>query len=267
MGRLEKKVSIVTGGASGIGRSCALALAAEGSVVMIGDIDEKGGIETCEAIGAAGGAAHFSPLDVARENDWQTMIAMTAQKFGALHILVNNAAICISRPLLEMSFESWRRQMSINLDGLFLGTKAALPLMEKSGGGSIVNMSSVAGLRGVAGMSGYCASKGGVRLFTKAVALECAQARNHIRVNSVHPGSIETPIWLKLGNDGKMPSADARRNSDTMAEIRAAGASVTPVGHSGMPADIASGVVFLASDESRFITGSELIIDGGVMAG
>lgn len=267
MGRLDKRVAIVTGGASGIGRACALELATEGATVIIGDVDEKGGIETCEAIGANGGVAHFCPLDVAREHDWKMIVAMTAQKFGALHILVNNAAICISRPILEMSFESWRRQMSINLDGLFLGTKVALPLMAKSGGGSIINMSSVAGLRGVAGMSGYCASKGGVRLFTKAIALECAQARNNIRVNSVHPGSIETPIWLKLGNDGEMPAADARRNSDAMAEIRAAGAAVTPVGHSGAPADIAAGVVFLASDESRFITGTELIIDGGVMAG
>ncbi|MEJ1968527.1 MAG: SDR family NAD(P)-dependent oxidoreductase [Rhizomicrobium sp.] len=118
-----------------------------------------------------------APLDVAQEDDWKTIVAMTAQKFGALHILVNNAAICIARPLLEMSFESWRRQMAINLDGLFLGTKAALPLMARSGGGSIVNMSSVAGLRGIPGMSGYCAAKGGVRLFTKAIALECAQAR------------------------------------------------------------------------------------------
>jgi len=267
MARLDKRIAIVTGGASGIGRACALALAAEGAVVMIGDVDDKGGIETCEAIAANGGVAHFCSLDVARELDWKMIVDMTAQKFGALHILVNNAAICISRPLLEMSFESWRRQMAINLDGLFLGTKSALPLMEKSGGGSIINMSSVAGLRGVPGMSGYCASKGGVRMFTKAIALECAQARNNIRVNSVHPGAIETPIWLKLGNDGEMPAANERRNTDTMAEIRAAGAAATPVGHSGVPADIAAGVVFLASDESRFITGTELVIDGGVMAG
>jgi NAD(P)-dependent dehydrogenase (short-subunit alcohol dehydrogenase family) len=267
MARLSNKVAIVTGGASGIGRACALALAAEGAAVMIGDIDEAGGAETCDAIAANGGVPHFCPLDVTRPDDWNAIVSLTSQKLGALHILVNNAAICIARPLLEMSFESWRRQMAINLDGLFLGTKAALPLMEKSGGGAIVNMSSVAGLRGVPGMSGYCASKGGVRMFTKVVALECAAARNNVRVNSVHPGSIETPIWLKLGNDGEMPRADARRNTDTMAEIRAAGAAATPLGHSGTPADIASGVVFLASDEARFITGTELVIDGGVMAG
>src|ERR1700753_601732 len=124
MARLTGKVAIVTGGASGIGRACALALAAEGAVVMIGDVDDKGATETCDAIAANGGAAHVCPLDVAREDDWKMIVAMTAQKFGALHILVNNAAICIARPLLEMSFESWRRQMAINLDGLFLGTRA-----------------------------------------------------------------------------------------------------------------------------------------------
>ncbi|HEY0107270.1 MAG TPA: glucose 1-dehydrogenase [Rhizomicrobium sp.] len=267
MARLDKRVAVVTGGASGIGRACALALAAEGAAVMIGDIDETGGAETRDAIAANGGSAQFRRLDVTKEDDWDAFVAATARQFGALHVLVNNAGICISRPLLEMSFESWRRQMAINLDGLFLGTKAALPLMAKSGGGAIVNLSSVAGLRGVAGMSGYCATKGGVRLFTKAVALECAQARNNIRVNSIHPGAIETPIWLKLGNDGDMPAPDARRNSDAMAEIRAAGAAVTPLGHSGVPADIAAGVVFLASDDARFITGTELVIDGGVMAG
>jgi NAD(P)-dependent dehydrogenase (short-subunit alcohol dehydrogenase family) len=164
-----------------------------------------------------------------------------------------------------MSFESWRRELAINLDSVFLGTKAALPLMVKSGGGSVINISSVAGLKGIAGMTGYCAAKGGVRLFTKAAALECAQARNGVRVNSIHPGAIETPIWLKLGNDGLLP--EGRRNADAMADIRAAGEAATPLGYTGQPDDIAAGVVFLASEESRFMTGAELVIDGGVMAG
>jgi NAD(P)-dependent dehydrogenase (short-subunit alcohol dehydrogenase family) len=267
MNRLENKIAIVTGGASGIGRAIAVALAAEGATVLVGDVDEPGSLETCRLIENAGGKAHFWPLDVSSEDDWKRLAAMTAEKFRSLHILVNNAAICISRPLLEMSFDNWRRQMAINLDGLFLGTKATLPLMAESGGGSIVNLSSVAGLRGVPGMSGYCASKGGVRMFTKAVALECAQARNDIRVNSVHPGSIETPIWLKLGNDGALPGADARRNADVMADIRAAGAAATPVGRSGTPQDVAAGVIYLVSDAARFVTGTELVIDGGVMAG
>jgi len=267
MGRLENRVSIVTGGGSGIGRGCAIALAAEGALVIVGDVDQKGAADTCQTIIAKGGIAHARLLDVASEAAWTAFIAEVEREFGAVQVLVNNAGICISRSLLEMSFESWRRQMSINLDGIFLGTKAALPLMAKSGGGSIINVSSVAGLKGIAGMSGYCASKGGVRLFTKAVALECAQLKNNIRVNSVYPGAIETPIWLKLGNNGELPASDARRNEDAMEQIRAAGAAATPMGQSGVPADIASGIVFLASDESRFITGSELVIDGGVMAG
>ena len=267
MTRLENRIAVVTGGASGIGQACALALAAEGAAVVIGDIDKDAAMQTSQAIIANGGKSRAMPLDVASEDNWDQFIAMVDRQFGALHVLVNNAGICISKPLLEMSFASWRRQIAINLDSLFLGTRAALPLMARSGGGSIINMSSVAGLRGVPGMSGYCATKAGVRLFTKAVALECAQAGNGVRVNSVHPGAIETPIWLKLGNDGLMPTSDARRNVDDMAAIRAAGDAATPMGHAGVPADIASGVVFLASDESRFMTGTELVIDGGVMAG
>jgi NAD(P)-dependent dehydrogenase (short-subunit alcohol dehydrogenase family) len=267
MGKLQNKIAIVTGGGSGIGRGCAIAFAAEGASVIAADVDSKGASETCEAIAANGGTACARALDVASEESWTSFMASVEAEFGALHVLVNNAGICISRPLLEMSFESWRRQMSINLDGVFLGTKAALPLMTKSGGGSVINISSVAGLKGIPGMSGYCATKGGVRLFTKAIALECAGLKNKVRVNSVHPGAIETPIWLKLGNEGRMPSTDARLNTDAMENIRAAGAAATPIGHAGVPADIAAGVVFLASDDAQFITGTELVIDGGVMAG
>ncbi len=267
MAKLLDKVAIVTGGGSGIGRACSLALAREGARVIVADVDAKGASETSEEIASIGGTACVKVLDVANEKNWSTLMASIEAEFEALHVLVNNAGICISRPLLEMSFESWRRQMSINLDGVFLGTKAALPLMTKSGGGSVINVSSVAGLKGIPGMSGYCATKAGVTLFTKAIALEFAGLKNNVRVNSVHPGAIETPIWLKLDNDGVMPSSDARLNSDAMAEIRAAGAAATPIGHAGAPADIAAGVVFLASDDARFITGAELVIDGGVMAG
>jgi len=267
MGRLENRIAVVTGGASGIGRGCVLALANEGAHVVVGDIDENGMAETCAAIEAEKGTARWKLLDVASEASWTSFIDYVAREFGALHVLVNNAGICISRRLLDMSFEAWRRQMSINLDGIFLGSKAALPLMERSGLGAIINISSVAGLKGIPGMTGYCASKGGVWLFTKALALECAHAKNNIRVNSIHPGAIETPIWLKLGNDGVLPASDDGRNSDAMEDVRAAGAAATPVGHAGLPADIAAGVVYLASDAARFVTGTELIIDGGVMAG
>lgn len=267
MKKLAGRIALVTGGASGIGRGTAVALANEGAKVVIADINEKGGEETCALAATSDGKAVSRWLDVSQESDWDKLISAVERDFGALHILVNNAAICISKSILEMSFESWRRQMSINLDSLFLGSKRALPLLARSGGGSIINISSTAGIQGIANMTGYCASKGGVRLFTKALALECALAKNNVRVNSIHPGAIETPIWLKLGNDGEMPSGDARRNSQRMEEIRAAGVAATPLGHTGVPADIAAGVVFLASDDARFITGTELIIDGGVTAG
>lgn len=267
MGRVDGKVTLVTGAASGIGRGCAIALAGEGARVIVADIDEKGGAETCALIRETGGTARFRHLNVTDETEWLSALASAREEFGGLHVLVNNAGICIAVSLSDMSLATWRRQMAINLDGVFLGTKYAVPLIASSGGGSIVNLSSVAGLKGIAGISGYCASKGGVRLFTKAVALECAQAKNKVRVNSIHPGAIETPIWVKMANDGELPAPDARRNSDIMEQARAASIAATPLGFSGLPSDIGAGVVYLASDESRFVTGIELVIDGGVMAG
>ena len=262
MGRLSGKVALVTGAGGGIGRACALAMAGEDATLTVTDIDEAGGRKTCAMIASAGGRASFHEHDVASEQSWDRVLSHV----DALHVLVNNAGICIATPLAQMTYESWRRQFAINMDGTFLGTKRALPLLAQSGGGSIINMSSVAGLKGVAGLSGYCATKGAVRLFTKAVALECAHAGNKVRVNSIHPGAIETPIWVKMGHDGTLPP-DASGYGDAMDAARTASVAATPLGHAGAPQDIAAGVVFLASDESRFITGSELVIDGGVMAG
>jgi NAD(P)-dependent dehydrogenase (short-subunit alcohol dehydrogenase family) len=267
MSQMKGKVALVTGAGSGIGRGTAIALAEAGATVIAADVDEKGGRETCAAIAEAGGKARFQKLDVTREADWEALIASIGREFDRLDVLVNNAGICISKPVLEMSLELWRKQMAVNLDGVFIGTKAALPLMARAGGGSIVNISSVAGIRGIAGLAGYCASKAGVHLFTKAVALECARAKNGVRVNSIHPGAIETPIWLKLGHDGELPPGEHGVNEDRMEQVRANSARVTPVGHAGVPADIAAGVVFLASDAARFVTGTELVIDGGVAAG
>ncbi len=263
MGRLNGKIALVTGAGSGIGRGTAIALAAEGAEVVVTDLDEKGGAESCAAIRAEGGRASFRRHDVANEASWLEVLAKSEE----LHVLVNNAGICVASSLAEMSYETWRRQLAVNLDSMFFGTKHAIPIMTRSGGGSIVNVSSVAGLKGIAGLSGYCASKGGVRLFTKAIALECAAAKNNIRVNSIHPGAIETPIWVKMGFDGEMPPPDAVKYSNAMEQARAASVAATPVRHAGVPADIAAGVVFLASDEARFVTGTELVIDGGVMAG
>ncbi|MHB8529014.1 MAG: glucose 1-dehydrogenase [Caulobacteraceae bacterium] len=262
MAGLTGKVALVTGGASGIGKASALALAREGARVIVADIDEEAGRKACHEIGEA---SRFQRLDVVRAIDWREAVDEIERREGVLHILVNNAAICIATPLLEMSHASWRRQMEINLDGVFLGTKAAIPLIARSGGGSIVNISSVAGLKGVAGLAGYCATKGGVRLFTKAVALECAQAGNAIRVNSVHPGGIETPIWLKMANEGIMPEIGDNSLAERMAETRARAERATPLGFAGQPQDIAAGVIYLCSEAARFVTGSELVIDGGAL--
>jgi NAD(P)-dependent dehydrogenase (short-subunit alcohol dehydrogenase family) len=267
MGRVEGKVALVTGAASGIGRGCAIALAREGARVIVADVDAEGARETCRLVDAQGGDARTQALDVADEAAWASAVESVRRDGVGLDILVNNAALCIRATVLEMSLEAWRRQASVNLDGVFLGVRAILPLMAESGGGSIVNISSVAGLKGVAGLSGYCATKGGVRLFTKAVALECAQARNGVRVNSVHPGSIETPIWVKMGNAGEMPKVGANAIEHIIDEIRTVAAEVTPLGFSGAPEDVAGAVLYLCSEAARFVTGAELVVDGGVYAG
>jgi len=266
MASLVGKVALVTGAASGIGRACAEVLARAGASVVATDIDEAGLAETCLGIQVAGGEVEGQKLDVEEEADWVQVMGSIQAAGRGLHILVNNAALCIYSPLSEMTLASWRRQNAVNLDSVFLGTRAALGPMTRSGGGSVVNISSVAGLKGIAGLSGYCASKGGVRLFTKAVALECATARNGIRVNSIHPGSIETPIWVKMQHGGDMPQG-ANSIDEIMTETRTIAAAATPLGFSGSPEDIAEGVLYLCSEAARFVTGSELVIDGGVFAG
>ncbi|MDZ4370412.1 MAG: SDR family oxidoreductase [Phenylobacterium sp.] len=256
------KVALVTGAGSGIGRACAQLLRQEGARVFAADVDLAGLAETC------GGQDGPEPLelDVTSESAWKDVIDRVRREAGGLHALINNAGICISASIADTTYEIWRRQQAVNLDGVFLGVRAALPLMEASGGGSIVNVSSVAGLNGVPGLSGYCATKGGVRLFTKAVALECAAARNGVRVNSVHPGAIETPIWAKMQNDGRMPPG-TNSAEEMMASAREVSVQVTPLGFAGAPQDIAEGVLYLCSDAARFVTGAELVIDGGVHAG
>lgn len=262
---LAGKVALVTGAASGIGRECAFALADEGVALIVADIDHAGGGEVCREIAARGRRARFQPLDVASEDGWREAMVVAERHEGALHILVNNAAVCIATPILKMSYASWRRQIEVNLDSVFLGTRAAMPLMAASGGGSVVNISSVAGLKGIAGLAGYSATKGGVRLFTKAAALECAHEKNNVRINSIHPGGVETPIWLKMANDGVMPDAGANVLAAQMEETRVQAARATPLGFAGQPSDIAAGVVYLCSDGARFVTGSELVIDGGAL--
>lgn len=261
-GRVEGKVALVTGGASGIGRGCAERLAREGATVVVTDLQDAKGAEVVAAIVAAGGKADYLHHDVTSEQAWIDIIAAIKAKHGRLDTLVNNAGIGISASVLEMSLADFQRQTAINLDGVFLGVKHSIPLIrEGKRGGSIINMSSVAGLKGSAILAGYCATKGGVRLFTKSVAMECANAKDGIRVNSVHPGIIETPIWDTIMGTGE-PGDNARPARPVV--LDAMTAEGVPLGVKGYPEDIANGVLWLASDESRYVTGAELVIDGGL---
>ena len=257
--RIDGKVAIVTGAASGIGAACAEALARAGARVVATDIDRAGGEAVAVKVSAAGGEALFLDQDVTDEARWPQVMAAAEARFGRLDIMVANAGIAVMGPLETMSLADWKRQQAINLDGVFLAIKHAIPAMRRSGGGSIIVMSSVAGLRGSAGLGAYCATKGGVRLLAKAAALEVAADK--IRVNSVHPGIIDTPIWGKIAAS---PGAGGR-NAPIDPNERAS--QVVPLGVAGQAQDIADGVLFLASDASRHVTGSELVIDGGMTAG
>jgi len=190
------------------------------------------------------------------------VVAEVMKRYGRLDVLVSNAGIGIAVPsITEMSFSDWRRQTAINLDGVFLSVKHCLPAMRKTGGGSVIMMSSLAGLRGSATLSGYCATKGGVRLFAKAIAMECATFGDGIRVNSVHPGIIDTPIWGKIPTEAAGAGQNAPIDPDERAKM------ATPLGRAGEAIEIAQGVLYLASDASRYVTGTELVIDGGMNAG
>lgn len=259
MGRLAGRVALVSGGASGIGKASAMRLAEEGAKVVVADIDAELGQQTVSAIQENAGTATFMQLDVTSESQWQECVAATVDVYGGLNILVNNAGIAVGGSILTMTLEDWQRQQAINLDGVFLGVKYAIPAMIESGNGSVINISSVAGIKGSANLAAYNATKGGVRLFTKGVARECSASRWPVRVNSVHPGVIETPIWDKM-NPELLDTGMNTMDLESMAE------QVVPTGQLGKPLDIANGVVFLASDESSYMTGTELIIDGGLCA-
>src|SRR6476661_696588 len=242
-GQVQGKVALVTGGASGIGEAVCELLAREGASVAVTDVDDLKGPEVVARIRKASGEASFWHHDVTSEERWIEVVAEVMKRYGRLDVLVSNAGIGIAVPsITDMSLADWRRQTAINLDGVFLSVKYGLPLMRKTGGGSVIMMSSQAGLRGAAGLAGYCATKGGVRLFAKAVAMECASFGDGIRVNSVHPGIIDTPIW------GKIP-AGAGANAPIDPEERAKLA--TPLGRAGQAEEIAQGVLYLASDASR----------------
>ena len=263
MGQVEGKVALVTGAASGIGAACARTLAREGARVVLTDINDAGGAEQVAAIKKAGGQAVYLNHDVSSEERWAQVVAEIDKTFGQLDVMVSNAGIAIgAMSITQMSLADWRKQTAINLDGVFLSVKHCIPLMKKSGGGSIVMMSSIAGLRGSPILAGYCATKGGVRLFAKSIAMECAQNNDNIRVNSVHPGIIDTPIWGKIPREA---TTGVGHNTPMRAEDLAKAG--VPLGFAGEAQDIANGVLFLASDASRYVTGAEIVIDGGITAG
>jgi NAD(P)-dependent dehydrogenase (short-subunit alcohol dehydrogenase family) len=257
--RLAGKVACITGAASGIGRATALLFAREGAMVVATDIQADHGEALVEQIAAAGGTAMFLPHDVASEADWASVIDAIRERHGRLDVLVNNAGIGLTGPVTELDLDAWRRVFAINVEGTFLGTRHSLPLMRESGGGSIVNVSSIAGIRPSANASAYAASKGAVRMFTKAVALECAAACDGIRVNSVHPGIVETAIW----DDMIGTSEDGSNGRPRAATLDTLTANTIPLGRTGTSAEIAEAIAWLAGDESRYVTGSELVIDGG----
>ncbi len=255
MKRVEGKTAIVTGGSLGLGRACALLLAREGARVAVTDIKEDEGRAVVDEIAKSGGEAVFLRQDVASEDDWTTTIETVIGRYGALDILVNNAGVALAADVEATTLEQWRWLMSINLDGVFLGTKHAIEGMKATGGGSIINLSSIEGLIGDPNLAAYNASKGGVRIFTKSAALHCAKAGYGIRVNSVHPGYIWTPMVEGYLDEQPDPAA--------MKEVLV---GLHPIGRLGEPDDIAYGVLYLASDESKFVTGAELVIDGGYTA-
>jgi NAD(P)-dependent dehydrogenase (short-subunit alcohol dehydrogenase family) len=255
MGRVQGKVAIVTGARRGIGKATAELLAREGARVIITDRKEEGAQEVVDGIKKVGGDAVFVLQDVAKEEDWQRVMGETSKRCGRLDILVNNAGVGAGKNIEELTLEDWRWVMSVNLDGVFLGTKYAIEAMKPGGGGSIVNIASIEGIVGDRRLAAYDASKGGVRLLTKSAALHCARAGYKIRVNSVCPGFLDTKMVTGFLGAQKDPES-ARRELEQL----------HPVGHLGEPIDAAYAVLYLASDEATFATGTELVVDGGYTA-
>ena len=247
MGRLDGKVAVISGAARGQGEAEARLFAAEGASVVLGDIRGELGEQVASEIAATGGKAVFTQLDVSQEADWARAVALAESTFGKLDILVNNAAIIGLEGIMETSIELWNRVIAVNQTGTFLGMRAAIPAMRRAGGGSIINISSVLATMGSGNSASYTASKGAVTALTRTVSVELAS--EGIRVNAVHPGGVETPMAVEcLGDD---------------VEARRALIATHPMGRIGEPGEIASGVLFLASDEASFVTGATLVIDGG----
>jgi len=251
VGRVDGKVALITGAASGIGRACARLLVAQGAKVAITDIDAAGGRAAAEEIGEDG---FFIEHDVTDEDAWQAAVEQTVAVFDGLHIVVQSAGIAMNASVVDTTLEDWRRIHAVDLDGVFLGCKTAIPAMAESGGGSIVNISSVSGIIAGHNLAAYNSAKAGVRLLSKSVALHCARKTTGIRCNSVHPTFIDTPMLAPI-----LEHAGGDTGRDKLARQ-------VPLGRIGEADDVAYAVLYLASDESSFSTGSEFIADGGVTA-
>lgn len=247
--RLQGKVALISGGAKGQGATEARLFVKEGASVVIGDILEDEGSKVEAEINESGGGALFTKLDVTSASDWESAVKLAVERFGKLDVLINNAAIYSRVPIEHATEEEWDMIMAVNTKGVFLGTRAVIPAMREAGGGSIVNISSTAGLVGSTRGGAYATSKGGVRLFTKNTAMQ--HAKDGIRANSIHPGPIDTDMISEaLGTPEGLALSESR----------------IPMGRVGTVDDVAYGVLFLASDESSYMTGAELVIDGGMTA-
>jgi 3(or 17)beta-hydroxysteroid dehydrogenase len=254
MGRVSGKVAWVTGSGLGLGRASTLLLAAEGARVVVTDIDRPSGEEAVRLITEKGGEALFCPLDVTDADQWAHASRFVETSFGRLDVMVNNAGIAIAANIETTSLADWRRTMAVNAEGVFLGCQHAIALMRKSHGGSIINISSIDAMIGEAEAAAYSASKGAVRALSKAVAVHCAEQKYGIRCNSIHPGYVWTPQTEKFFSDAGLPEQE-----------KAKALKRHPIGFLGEPRDVAYMVLYLASDESRFVTGSEMVVDGGYL--
>ena len=266
MNRLTDKVAFVTGAAMGIGRAAVLTMAREGAHVIVTDIDAAGAESVARELKQLDVPALALWHDVTQEASWTAAIEATLSRFGRLDVLVNNAGVGPTKSLLETSLEDWRAVMRINLDGVFLGTRSAvqamrpLPARPRTSSGSIINLSSILGLVGMSEAAAYSASKGAVRLLTKSVALECAAKGWNVRVNSIHPGFIATPmIEQSVARIAAQAGVDIQTQRKQFEALH-------PLGRMGAADDIAAAILYLASDESSFMTGSEVVVDGGYTA-